>query len=137
MPPLPEVSPYLLDFLKLCFIKNPKHRPSAKWLFDHPWLQSLDVDLILRNQDSLPFLRRMSMHTKPDFQRHSTINSDTLAVERRPSSPFSDIIHDTPGKSRWSISAGSSSRRETSDETEQEHTFVKTSFGKSELNKAS
>lgn len=39
-PPIPpKCSPELVDFLELCFAKNPKNRPSADELFGHVWLQ--------------------------------------------------------------------------------------------------
>lgn len=40
MPPLPEdLSDDVSDFLRQCFIKDPRDRPSAAVLFEHPWLQ--------------------------------------------------------------------------------------------------
>lgn len=38
MPPLPPTSPELADFLRRCFTKSQKRRPTAEELFDHPWL---------------------------------------------------------------------------------------------------
>ncbi len=40
-PPLPtECSDDLKDFLEKCFNKDPKMRPDAVTLFEHPWLKS-------------------------------------------------------------------------------------------------
>ena len=40
-PPIPtRCSPLLADFLIACFQKDPRRRPSAEELFDHPWLQT-------------------------------------------------------------------------------------------------
>lgn len=39
-PPIPEgCSENLRDFLSLCFKKDPKERPTAESLFEHPWLK--------------------------------------------------------------------------------------------------
>jgi serine/threonine protein kinase len=46
LPPLPEVSPELEDFLKLCFTKNPRDRPAAVVLFEHPWVKKLNPELV-------------------------------------------------------------------------------------------
>jgi serine/threonine protein kinase len=41
LPPIPpECSPQMEDFLKQCFKKDPKERPDAETLFEHPWLKS-------------------------------------------------------------------------------------------------
>lgn len=38
---IPErCSPELVDFLKQCFRKDPKDRPSAEELFEHGWVKS-------------------------------------------------------------------------------------------------
>lgn len=60
MPPMPETSPELQDFLKLCFVKEPVLRPTAAMLFEHEWVRAGRGDLLARPQDSLPFLRRLS-----------------------------------------------------------------------------
>ena len=40
-PPIPQrCSPLLSDFLIACFQKEPRNRPTAEELFDHPWLQT-------------------------------------------------------------------------------------------------
>jgi serine/threonine protein kinase len=55
-PPLPEgISDYLVDFLKLCFIKDPKNRPEAKELLNHLWITNPNkkmVKRILNEKDS-------------------------------------------------------------------------------------
>ena len=41
-PPIPEIcSPLMEDFLKQCFKKDPKERPSAEMLFEHSWLKTV------------------------------------------------------------------------------------------------
>ncbi|KAI6164606.1 Pkinase-domain-containing protein [Pisolithus thermaeus] len=63
MPPLPEnCSDALQDFLQQCFNKDPELRPDAETLCEHPWLtSSWDALKELRPQDSIPFLRRVSV----------------------------------------------------------------------------
>eukprot|EP00762_Andalucia_godoyi_P001615 ANDGO_00302.mRNA.1 Mitogen-activated protein kinase kinase kinase A len=40
-PPFPnDFSPEGIDFLKLCFQRDPKQRPGARFLLEHPWLQA-------------------------------------------------------------------------------------------------
>lgn len=47
MPPLPEgISPELVDFLKHCFVKDPRERPAALVLFEHPWVKALNPDVV-------------------------------------------------------------------------------------------
>lgn len=144
MPPLPPVSAGLEDFLKLCFIKDPSFRPSAAILFEHPWVCSLDPQLqLLRPQDSVPFLRRVSMnyrHTDStqlfanDTPGNHIVGSaawvrggqrDSLALSVV--DPYAD-----GGRKRFSM-ASSSHGKESSDEWKP-HTFIKTSFGQGELN---
>jgi serine/threonine protein kinase len=79
MPPMPETSPELQDFLKLCFVKEPALRPTAAMLFEHEWVRDGRGDLLARPQDSLPFLRRLSQepaHHRIDAQR--VFSSSTL-----------------------------------------------------------
>lgn len=50
MPPIPaRCSPELVNFLSLCFRKDPSERPTANELFDHEWLSKnwdpIKVDL--------------------------------------------------------------------------------------------
>jgi serine/threonine protein kinase len=47
MPPLPEgASGELVDFLRLCFIKDPKARPEAAVLSEHPWVKRLNPNMV-------------------------------------------------------------------------------------------
>lgn len=48
MPPLPECSADLEDFLRLCFIKDPQARPAALVLSEHPWLRQLNPEMVGR-----------------------------------------------------------------------------------------
>jgi serine/threonine protein kinase len=57
MPPTPEVTPELAHFLRLCFTKNPRARPKAADLFDHPWLRKYSSDRVC--QCLLPFLSKL------------------------------------------------------------------------------
>ncbi|XP_057528086.1 MAP3K epsilon protein kinase 1-like isoform X1 [Amaranthus tricolor] len=50
-PPIPDgLSPDMADFLRLCFKKDARHRPDAKMLLSHPWIQNYRRTL----QPSLP-----------------------------------------------------------------------------------
>ncbi|TXT08665.1 hypothetical protein VHUM_02793 [Vanrija humicola] len=61
LPPLPVgVSPEALDFLKLCFAKDPKQRPTAAMLFQHDWVRTSLPDMAKLHFDSLPFAHRMA-----------------------------------------------------------------------------
>ncbi|ORY28652.1 kinase-like domain-containing protein, partial [Naematelia encephala] len=61
MPPLPDVSPDLEDFLKLCFIKDPKHRPEAVVLFEHPWVKKLNPEIVRQDFTlGVPYLTNVS-----------------------------------------------------------------------------
>ncbi|OCF33272.1 STE/STE11/CDC15 protein kinase [Kwoniella heveanensis BCC8398] len=114
MPPLPSnISDDLTDFLKLCFIKDPKARPAAVVMFEHPWLKALNPELALRPQDSVPFLRRVSM----DLRR---VDSNRLFENGR------DAVEDGR-KHRHSMA--SSHGREGSG-SDKEHVLIKTTFGK-------
>jgi serine/threonine protein kinase len=64
--PLPEGSSKLLeDFLRQCFNKDPSKRPTAEALCEHEWLKVTWVaGRELRQQDSIPFLRRVSNDMK-------------------------------------------------------------------------
>lgn len=97
-PPIPPGLPQDLDhFLTLCFRKEPRARPTAKQLFGHPWLlkhcpelvshhtlqpcrtpaQSLTTQSMLRSQDSIPFLRRVSTDSaRPRPQLSPRVSTD-------------------------------------------------------------
>ncbi|WVF70805.1 hypothetical protein IAT40_005599 [Kwoniella sp. CBS 6097] len=114
MPPLPaNISDDLTDFLKLCFIKDPKARPAAVVMFEHPWLKALNPELALRPQDSVPFLRRVSMDLRRvDSNRLFENGGDGLADGRK-------LRH----------SMASSHGREGSG-SDKGHVLIKTTFGK-------
>ncbi|WWC66482.1 uncharacterized protein I206_100384 [Kwoniella pini CBS 10737] len=119
MPPIPDgISDALIDFLKLCFIKDPSARPPAMMLFEHPWVKGLHPILALRPQDSVPFLRRVSM----DLHR---VDSQRI-FEQGNLSPKPDNAIDGR-KHRHSMA--SSHGREGSG-SGKNHVLVKTSFGK-------
>jgi serine/threonine protein kinase len=69
MPPIPDgCSDLLVDFLHQCFHKDPTKRPTAEVLCEHEWLKkNWVVGKELRQQDSIPFLRRVST----DLQKSS------------------------------------------------------------------
>lgn len=147
MPPLPDdISPALDDFLRQCFIKNPRHRPSAAVLFEHPWIRMSSKEFQqLRPQDSVPFLRRMSMgSSRPNSAQ--IFNTDVKEGQQPFPSGLPNRAQSDPPTKRVSqaLSVGSvdqdasmSSRRKTisiqSDMVESDnkinHAFVKTSFG--------
>nr|XP_031861223.1 uncharacterized protein CI109_003193 [Kwoniella shandongensis]KAA5528295.1 hypothetical protein CI109_003193 [Kwoniella shandongensis] len=117
MPPMPsDISDELTDFLKLCFVKDPKLRPSAAAMFEHPWVKALSPELALRPQDSVPFLRRVSM----DLRR---VDSARL---------FDNEGNDsTTDLRRHRHSMASSHGREGSDGmSTKTHVLIKTTFGK-------
>ncbi|WVW82154.1 hypothetical protein I302_104160 [Kwoniella bestiolae CBS 10118] len=120
MPPLPEgISHALTDFLKLCFIKDPNARPPAVMLFEHPWVKGLNPELqALRPQDSVPFLRRVSM----DLRR---VDSQRL-FDNGNLSPSLDGAMD--GRDHRHSMASSHGRDGSG--SDKSHVLIKTSFGK-------
>lgn len=140
MPPIPLVSPELEDFLKLCFTKDPTHRPSAAMLFQHSWVSSLDPQLqLLRPQDSVPFLRRVSMNSRSNstklFANDAFVHPQS-GIGGRSTSKDRDSLTvpgaDTNGAGGQRLSATEFGHgREGSDEI-RSHTFIKTSFGQGE-----
>ncbi|TFY81268.1 hypothetical protein EWM64_g2746 [Hericium alpestre] len=101
MPPIPEgCSPALVDFLKLCFNKDPALRPSAELLCEHQWLKKhWGAHMDLRPQDSIPFLRRVSadLAKNSDVVRHlAAMDITDPPVPERPS--LDDIISGSPGR---------------------------------------
>ncbi|WVQ62332.1 uncharacterized protein L199_000471 [Kwoniella botswanensis] len=120
MPPLPEgISDALVDFLKLCFIKDPNARPPAVMLFEHPWVKGLIPELqALRPQDSVPFLRRVSM----DLRR---VDSQRLFDNGN----LSPSLDGAPDGRPHRHSMASSHARDGSG-SDKSHVLVKTSFGK-------
>lgn len=102
MPPLPEnCSPELVDFLQLCFAKEPEDRPTAEMLFEHAWLRKhwQAHKNTLRPQDSIPFIRRISSEytRRPAFAREASVASDVPDLDRSISSPGnSSLLSDEP-----------------------------------------
>ncbi|KAI0705188.1 hypothetical protein BC835DRAFT_1410063 [Cytidiella melzeri] len=120
MPPLPEgASGLLKDFLRQCFQKDPLMRPDAEILCEHEWLkQNWAAGKDLRPQDSIPFLRRVSIDMQksevikylakidmPEFEREAT-------PENVPSSPLHQRLSNDL------------------DFSPREHSFVRTTFHK-------
>ncbi|KAI0084451.1 hypothetical protein BDY19DRAFT_997670 [Irpex rosettiformis] len=121
MPPLPEgASELLKDFLKQCFQKDSKMRPDAEMLCEHEWLkQNWAAGKDLRPQDSIPFLRRVSM----DMQKSEVIKylaKIEMPESERESTP--EITPNSPLQQRMSNDLESISPRD--------HSFVKTTFHK-------
>ncbi|KAI0343070.1 hypothetical protein BDW22DRAFT_1428512 [Trametopsis cervina] len=121
MPPLPEgASDLLRDFLKQCFQKDPKMRPDAEMLCEHEWLrQNWAAGKEIRPQDSIPFLRRVSI----DLQKSEAIKylaKIEMPEPERESTP--EAVPSSPLHQRLSNDLESISPRE--------HSFVKTTFHK-------
>ncbi|KZT71958.1 hypothetical protein DAEQUDRAFT_80217 [Daedalea quercina L-15889] len=143
-PPLPEgCSELLQNFLKQCFNKDPRKRPSAEELCEHEWLKKNWAihNKDLRPQDSIPFLRRVSADyhvQKADIMRY-------LAGVQMPERPESDrsspALSSSPDR-RSRLDGSPAPRRLSNDPaprrlsndpehvSPREHSFVRTSFGK-------
>ncbi|KAG6854032.1 hypothetical protein C0991_011237 [Blastosporella zonata] len=136
MPPLPpSCSPLLQDFLTICFNKDPRRRPSAMMLFEHPWLkQNWGIYKELRPQDSIPFLRRVSA----DLQKSEIVRY--LSQMDSSESPIADSVmrDDAMDKSQplghrvsdVSIQRAGSDILADNNISPREHQFVKTTFSK-------
>lgn len=172
MPPLPEVSEELADFLRMCFVKDPKLRPSADVLFEHPWLRMLNPELVrreaprpcavhdtytiawnaahlgcceiaaltrlqqvLRPQDSVPFLRRVSMDLRrvdsARFFAPEGDSSDSVNVQSNLPDPSASTT-DLPRRGMRHSFASSGRREGSVDGVERPHAFIKTTFAKGE-----
>lgn len=155
LPPIPDrCSPELVDFLKLCFAKDPTDRPTALELLSHKWLEiNWNPNLVrinhsqytcsttdcssplqdLRPQDSLPFLRRLSTETsRPSLNSARPNIDDILASEAFPTphgSPRRFAFADAQPRN----STDSAVRFDLPTDAPREHAFVKTSFSKGEL----
>ncbi|KAK4686375.1 hypothetical protein P7C73_g3746, partial [Tremellales sp. Uapishka_1] len=129
MPPLPDVSPELSDFLKLCFIKNPHARPAAAVLFEHHWLRGLNPEL-----DSVPFMRRVSGASELRKVDSSLLFSQAQDAGRyTPSRGSTHAPEVAADRRRSRISLTGSHGREGSDGTSaspKSHVLIKTTFGK-------
>ncbi|GLB41928.1 putative STE STE11 cdc15 protein kinase [Lyophyllum shimeji] len=127
MPPLPEsCSPLLQNFLTQCFHKDPKKRPDAETLCEHPWLkQNWGIHKELRPQDSIPFLRRVSADLqKSEFVRYlSQIDMPETPTPEGPTRMDDKAkAHRPPEVSILPLADNDISPRE--------HSFVKTTFSK-------
>ena len=94
-PPLPpHISAELHDFLVRCFAKDPSHRPSASDLFKHVWLRhAIDLDAHgLRAQDSLPFLKRVSVEVRRTEIEAAGWSMSAPPLVREGSSPGSSSL---------------------------------------------
>ncbi|EIN05999.1 hypothetical protein PUNSTDRAFT_136796 [Punctularia strigosozonata HHB-11173 SS5] len=125
-PPIPEgCSPELEDFLRLCFQKDPKKRPSAESLCDHEWLKKYWAGhKELRPQDSIPFIRRVSQ----EIQK-SPLSARYLASLDTSGQDASQLDETTPRPLGRRVSTGPTTPLEDSI-SPREHTFVKTTFSK-------
>ncbi|PWN31079.1 hypothetical protein BDZ90DRAFT_33366 [Jaminaea rosea] len=111
-PPIPEkCSDSLKDFLVLCFQKDPTKRPTAEALFEHDWLLEMWMGhkelKELRTQDSVPFLRRISLDSRrPDVKKlHAAVSelAETTTAETSPQRPkFDGRSFSTPAHEAWS-----------------------------------
>ncbi|KAI6114854.1 Pkinase-domain-containing protein [Pisolithus croceorrhizus] len=132
MPPLPEnCSDALQDFLQQCFNKDPELRPDAETLCEHPWLtSSWDALKELRPQDSIPFLRRVSV----DLQKTDAAKLLAQISSRIVETPVPEILAQEespkpPSKRHPSLGPISPLPEDTSFNP-RDHSFAKTTFGK-------
>lgn len=133
LPPIPEMcSPLMEDFLKQCFKKNPKERPSAETLFEHPWLKTAwGEHKELRPQDSIPFLRRVSVELAKSEGRSLSVDTRGLNLSDSPRNTF-DI------GSRSNVSGSQPApltplSPNSSEGPMRSHSFIKTTFGRAVL----
>jgi serine/threonine protein kinase len=134
MPPLPEdCSGPLEDFLRQCFHKEPSKRPSAEELCGHDWLKKNWVaGKELRQQDSIPFLRRVST----DLQKSPAMARYLGQAELPPKSDGGSSDEGAKSPTKRNSNATSAGRSPFMDSDSimapREHSFVKTAFGKRE-----
>jgi len=148
MPPIPEIcSPLMEDFLKQCFKKDPQERPSAEMLFEHPWLKTawaehkvsrkfvprfilLKAFQVLRTQDSIPFLRRVSVELAKSENRVLAADTRIISLTDSPRQS-SDVGSRTPLSNSQPIPQAASSP--SSPEVPiRSHSFIKSTFGRGE-----
>ncbi|CAO1636075.1 unnamed protein product [Sympodiomycopsis kandeliae] len=119
-PPIPEkCSESLRDFLTQCFHKDPTKRPTAEALFEHEWLRKTWTGhKELRPQDSVPFLRRISLDSRRVDVRalhaavHEVAEPTEIPSGARPS--FGDMrSFSDPSGEGWNV--GNSTERNESD----------------------
>ncbi|KAG6860876.1 hypothetical protein C0995_006431 [Termitomyces sp. Mi166 len=127
IPPLPPCSPLLRDFLTKCFNKDPRRRPNAEMLFEHPWLkQNWGIHKELRPQDSIPFLRRVSAELK------NVRYWETLDPPGDDPTPRGDARGGPSqlGRRASDVSVRPPGSTVDSEISPREHQFVKTTFSK-------
>ncbi|TNY21708.1 hypothetical protein DMC30DRAFT_185015 [Rhodotorula diobovata] len=146
-PPIPDrCSSELHAFLKRCFKKDPKERPTAEELSSDPWLtKHFDLSLDMRPQDSLPFMRRISSDQRRTAQTAPTLSlADVLAESpaelKPPVPPF--VASEPQGRTSFDSGYSAGDERATSperptratatatEETCRPHSFVRSSFSK-------
>jgi serine/threonine protein kinase len=136
-PPLPEgCSDLLEDFLRQCFHKEPSKRPTAEALCEHEWLkQNWVAGKELRQQDSIPFLRRVST----DLQKAPAIARYLAQVDVTPRSDGGSSDEGNKPQMKRNSNATSAGRSPFMDNESimgpREHSFVKTAFGKREYHR--
>jgi serine/threonine protein kinase len=147
-PPIPDIcSPLMEDFLKQCFKKNPKERPSAEMLFEHRWLKTAwgehkvcrrscsmvwHIDQFLqelRPQDSIPFLRRVSVELAKSEGRGLTLDT------REPISLTDSPRQSNEAGNRTPVSNSQHApltplSPNSPDGLVRNHSFIKTTFGR-------
>lgn len=135
IPPIPDVcSPLMKEFLKQCFKKDPAQRPSAETLFEHPWLKTAwGEHRELRPQDSIPFLRRVSVELARSEATRS-LSLDTKSVA--PSESFSADGGLKPSSTTPQVGIPIPLTPLSPDSSEgptRPHSFIKTTFGRAVL----
>lgn len=79
---IPEFcSPGLADFLKQCFRKDPKNRPTAEELFEHAWVKSrIELDPVsILSQTSLAILKsHMTLYPESTPSRQYSVSPTDL-----------------------------------------------------------
>ncbi len=151
-PPFPEgISDPLRRFLGACFRRDPLERPAADDLFKYEWVQHglhfdqaswLDsssgdlriltsIEQVLSNNDSIPFLRRISLDghrpdSLADIRRY--MEQAHTGSSRPPSCVLSDGLSATFGSPQTSPRTPAVAIPEESPK----HSFVRTRFGTGE-----
>ncbi|GAA5842311.1 hypothetical protein JCM9279_005341 [Rhodotorula babjevae] len=144
-PPIPErCSPELEAFLKRCFKKDPRERPTAEELSSDPWLiKHFDLSLDMRPQDSLPFMRRISSDQRRSVQATPAFSlADALAEPAAElTAPAPAFAREEPqGRTSFDSGYSAGDERGTSPEpvasvavaetSRRPHSFVRSSFSK-------
>ncbi|KAI9300538.1 hypothetical protein BJ944DRAFT_291624 [Cunninghamella echinulata] len=94
-PPLPDPSQMSssgISFLKKCFIRNPKERPTAYELLEDPWIKNYLEHGIIENDEQLQQQQQQTETTN--------INKNTTTI---PSSPPPSPYHENPQQQQQSI----------------------------------